>query len=146
MVLCCFVATTGSAFPLSNGSYNGMGRTESQIYSVMLNITSPLDKIISFDTTYTLNDGQKKNWHFLFQEVVPNQFKVLFNSFVVGTAHCEDAPKSCSYYLPASKEKLEETFLIKDDKLIRYGHKWVNNKKVNWVEEYSLIPNRRFSF
>lgn len=134
------------SFPINFGSYKGKGQSQNQQYSVQLNINSLANKNISFETLYTLNTGEVKRWNIVFKETQEHQFQVLFNGFVVGNGLCDDNIKSCSYQIPYSKEKLEESFIIKNSKLWRYGSKFIGNNKVTWVEEYPLIPNRHLSF
>lgn len=146
LFLLCLIGSKGFSFPLTYGFYKGHGQIENQTYSVGLTVSSPMDRVISFETYYTLSDGQTKKWNFSFKETMPTQYQVIFNGFVVGSGSCHTENKSCSYNIPYSKEKLEETFIIKNSKLIRYGSKWVDNKKTSWTEEYTFSPNRRLSF
>lgn len=146
LFLLCLIGSKGFSFPLTYGHYKGHGQIENQIYSVGLTVSSPIDRVISFETYYTLSDGQTKKWNFSFKETTPTQYQVIFNGFIVGSGSCHTENKSCSYSIPYSKEKLEETFIIKNSKLIRYGSKWLDNKKTSWTEEYTFSPNRRLSF
>lgn len=124
-------------FPLPIGNYSGRGKIENQNYLVGLKIQSLAQGDIQLSTKYQLSTGEIKNWIFTLKPTVRNnQFQVVFNGFIVGTAECQNEKKICHYQIPNSKEKLEESLFIFGDFLIRTGSKWIAGKKLTWSETY----------
>lgn len=124
-------------FPLPFGKYSGRGKIENQNYLVELKIQPLAHGDIQLSTNYQLSNGEIKIWNFTLRPTVSrNQFQVMFNGFIVGTAECKNEKKFCYYQIPNSKEKLEESFFTQGDFLIRTGSKWIAGKKLTWSETY----------
>ena len=139
LVLDCFSAKALGNFPFANGIYYGNGKIENKTYLTELKIQPKTQDEIQFSTKYHLSNGEIKNWNFsLKQTLVRNQYQVFFNGLLIGTAECQNEKKYCHYQIPNSKEKLEESFIIQGSVLIRTGSKWIEGKKQNWTEIYTV--------
>jgi hypothetical protein len=118
---------------ITDGNYKGSGLWKSVKDKGSYSVTTAI-KSNTVSASYELPDGSKKEWNFDMEPSINGFFKVKTFGAEIGSGYCLEKAEVCHYEIQVGKLKLEETLILQNDKLYRFGSKDEDSGRIVWQE------------